>query len=289
MMTRLEMEYWKAVTGGPLPSIKPDAFCSIYDKLIGEARHQEANIGRQAIGYLKSCLREDNPSLVDNNKLKDLIFDKWPSYNDFCIMCMNCKLWMLKCRLSKPARVNSILAKIDHSFNGYIAAASKDAKGLCVRLQDDVYVIVINADAEDDDQIIVHEFMHFVQQVAGKFMDEKPEKALVEVKKFFGIDDRFLNYVLDRHEFYVNVFNEIFNGLQKTYWTYFSKSYAWKDYVGEQMNEIKQNLFKYRDLILTRIWAADNEFMLNYLDVLACISYVDEDFFNDIVEKLKNK
>ena len=80
-----------------------------------------------------------------------------------------------------------------------------------------------------------------------------------------------------------------FNGLQKIYWLYFSKSYSWEDYVEEQMKELKKNVFKYRDSFLTNVWKNNVDIVLSHLDVLACISYVDEQFFNDIVERLKNK
>lgn len=289
-MDKFEQEYWKTLTGGSLPHLAKFENVSLYEKLVNEDKHREVNIGQKALGYLKSNLKEDVPVLIDNEKLKDRILDFWPYYNDFCIMCMQNKLWMLEIDFSDMAKAEKILRRIDPEFNVKLND-DKDGKigGLTVKLADRQYVILINRSLHKNENMILHEFTHYVQFVSGKLVSDEAVRMSKEVKDFFRIDDQFIDYALNRYEFYANVYNDIFNGFQKIYWTYFNKSYSWKDYIEGQMNELKKNVYEYRDSFLTKIWKHDTGSILPYLDVLACISYVDEKFFDEIADKLKNE
>lgn len=252
-------------------------------QLVLEDKHKEVNIGQPALGYLKSQLKEDIISLLDNEKLKKKILKDWKYYKDFCVCCMDKNLWILQTDFSRHQKAERLLK---NRFDAVIdlEGSMKNTAGLTVALSDRDFAILL--DLKANERKLQHEFTHCVQLVTGKILGNLgsvPE----EVKRFFNLSPEYESYVFNEHEFWANVFNDLFNDLQKHYWLH-DKQMKWEDYIGGVGSELLKNALSYRDSLFGTEWKNDGCSSL-FLDLLACIGYVNTGFFNQIIDKLKNR
>ena len=82
----------------------------------------------------------------------------------------------------------------------------------------------------------------------------------------------------------------MFNGLQKIYWLNFKSIYSWEDFIGYEFASLKGNLAA---AVYSQLFVSWNALIgtdgLGYIKLMAAIGYVDPVFYDEIVEKLKNK
>lgn len=155
---------------------------------------------------------------------------------------------------------------------------------LTVSVSSGVFVIIV--DNEANERKLQHEFTHYVQIITGK-MTDSIDGLSEEVKAHFSISDEYERYIFNRHEFWANIYNELFNDMQKNYWLH-HKQLSWEEYVDMVALELERSSLDYRRLFLGHEWMSDGCSPL-FLDTLACIAYVKPDFFDEIIEALKNK
>jgi len=262
------------------------------DRILKEDRHPETNIGQAAIGYLKKCLK-DTLTKVDNETLQDKLLQSWVHYNDFFINCSNNDLYLMCVDFNQPMIAAEQLNKLAPSFD--VDALSKElggmmagTNGLYVPMDDRRYVIFIDSKCKEKDTRIQHEFCYYVESVTGAFiLDDGSVKD--SILDYFGINDELAKYLMNENEFFINLYTDIFNRLQTIYWMTFSKLYSWDKFIDFIFNDLKTTAYSYESSQLFHLWTQtfdDNSF---FIRVLACISYVNADFYKDIVGKLKNK
>lgn len=263
------------------------------EHMIIEDKHKDVNIGQEALGYLKSKLKTDILEKIDILRLQNFIWKSWPNFNDFCICCSDASLWILEIDFNRLEKAPAIIRKIDPNFNLKLKRPPSDSNrpyGLTINLIDNQYVILIDSAAHKDELPILHEFTHFVQYVTGRLLAEADANNLSDkIKNFFGIDDSGVQYISHPFEFWTNIFNDLFTGLQKTYWLRFKNDISWEEYIDAHIASLKLNIPGYRKSSAYVFWRSDIKKRLWYIDLLACISYVDSKLFDKIVEKLKNK
>ena len=145
------------------------------------------------------------------------------------------------------------------------------------------------------------EIKHLIEKLKNKeekVREAAKEKLLLEsadlpenVKKIFNFNN-VVNYMMDKNEFWANIYNDLFNGLQKIYWLKFKDIYEWDSFIDLHFSSLKNyvaNVSKIQESEIYKYWkkiVVNNDF---YFIVLAVIWILDQDFFNEIVEKLKNK
>lgn len=251
--------------------------------LVIEDKHLEVNIGQEALGYLKSNLKEDILMLLDNEILKKKILPQWKHYRDFCICCMNKKIWMLESDFFSHLKAKRILkSKLNVTID--LKGSMTGTNGLTIPISLDEYVVIIDKSANE--RRILHEFTHCVQLIANK-VTKCIDGLAEEIKKYFSIDKSLEDYVFNQHEFWANVFNDLFNDMQKNYWLH-HKEMSWEEYVDILAYDLKNYSLNYMNSLLGKEWEKDDCSFL-FLDLLACIAYVNPSFFDEIIDKLKNK
>lgn len=278
------------IVGLPVPSVSMEEELR-FSHLINEDRHLELNIGQKAIGYLKKNLKLELMH-VDNETLKRLILPTWRHYNDFCINCMNIDLYLLETDFNKPMLAVREMQKIVPSIDIKIVfdtlkGSMTGTYGLSFRITEKSYIILINSAIYKDDEKIQHEFGHYVQEVTGKLILDSDIKE--DVKKYFQIDDQYASYILNEREFWINIFSDMFSGLQKIYWLEFKNTYIWEEFIEDQFNVLKLNVSNFMKTQLFKFWCIYVKTNTFYIRILATISYVKPDFYDEIIEKLKNK
>lgn len=289
-MKPIEEAYYK-ILGHPVPktTIEENKKCNEYVvALIEEVRHKEVNIGQSALGHLKSKLKTDCPSVLDNEILKNKILRSWTYYNDFCINCMKTKFWMLEVDFDDHKKAESLIRKIDEDFPLDLSSSMAETNGLSFLVKNNQVIILIDEKAFKNEERILHEFTHAIQLITGiLILDDKIKN---EVRDYFNIDDQFADYILDEYEFWVNIYNDLFNGLQKIYWLMnFNKIYSWESFINYEMTSLRNDITNFQESQLMTTWSkivGKNDI---YIRLLATISYLKPDFFNDIIERLKNK
>jgi len=252
--------------------------------LVDEDIHREVNIGQAAIGYLKRLL---GPSL--DNRLKTLILPSWDQCNDFCINCMNVDLYLLETDFGSSSHAVGELLKLSKDFDRrklaeVLASSMIGTYGLSF-LAASSFVILVDSSIHRDGKKILHEFTHYVQKVTGKLTLGDDIKN--EVKQHFDLDDQHVRYVLNEQEFWVNIFNDLFNCLQKIYWLYY-KQMSWEDCMNTVAHTIKIDKTDYESSFLFKQWESDGCGLL-FFNLMVCISYIKPEFFDEIVKKLKNR
>ena len=255
-------------------------------RLVLEDKHKDVNIGETALGYLKSELKEDIINLIDNESLKDKTLMSWKHYKDFCICCMDKRLWILQTDFSKHQKAErQIKAKFGVELN--LEGSMKNTDGLTAPLSDKDFIMILDVRANDGR--LQHEFIHCVQLITGKITGSINGLA-EEVKKHFSIGPSMESYVFNEYEFWDNIYTDLFNDLQKNYWLH-HKSMKWEDYVGIVAFELKNDVLNYRRSWLGVEWREDKSQVSStmFLDLLACVAYVNEKFFNQIIDRLKNR
>lgn len=253
-------------------------------KLILEDKHRKVNIGQAALGYLKSLLKEDVIVELDYDVLKEKLLYSWKHYDDFCICCKGKKIYLLKTDFNDHKKAERL---IKNKFNVKLdlAGAMTGTAGLAGQIEEGrTFIIILHTDAPE--RKLQHEFIHCVQFITGKIMDSidgLPE----EVKKHFKIAPEYENYVFNKYEFWANIYNELFNDLQKVYWLHY-KQISWEKYMDAVSYTLKNDKVNYRQSLLGIHWGNDDCNFL-FLDIIACIAYVKPEFFDEIMEKLKNR
>ena len=116
-----------------------------------------------------------------------------------------------------------------------------------------------------------------IQKTAG--IRQKIDKKIV----------KSLGKLPNKDEFWANIYNDFFNGLQKIYWLGSSKIMSWESFVNHQMNGLKINVADWEKSELAESWRNIVKSNIFYLKILAGISYANPDFYDEIIEKLKNK
>lgn len=286
---KVEETYFKIV-GLPKP---PDISLEELAKrkfLLDEDIHREVNIGQAAIGYLKKAL---GPVLtkVDNSRLRILILPSWKHYNDFCINCMDVDLYLLETDFSNASHAAGELQKLNRDFDRRklteeLAGAMNGTYGLSF-LAAGSFIILVDSNIHRDGKKILHEFTHYVQKVTGKLILGDDIKE--EVKEYFNLDDQYARYMLNEREFWANIYNDLFNGLQKIYWLKFKNVYSWEKFIEFHFTDLKRGAYDWMKSAVRLLWnecIGGNDF---YVRILSSISYVKPEFFDEIVEKLKNR
>lgn len=291
-MNKLTKKYYE-ILGLDFPSLQDQMQMTSKIKVILEDKHKEVNIGQKALGYLKSKLKTDIIEKINIDELKDALLKSWVHYNDFCICYSGSSLWLLEIDFNKIKKATSLIKCIDPNFNLILNKPSENSNrpyGLTINLSNDRYVILIDTEAKKDELPLLHEFVHFVQYVTNKLKTSKDEqKVFAKMNEFFGIDNDAMKYITNQFEFWTNVYNDLFAGLQKTYWMRFSDAMTWEEYIESYVSDLKLNILNYEKSAVYTFWKKDFKSGLWQLDVLACISYFNLDLFDKIVNKLKNK
>lgn len=282
-------ESYLKIVGLPKPPDIPLEELAKRKFLVDEDIHKEVNIGQAAIGYLKSMLGSALTK-VDNNRLKKLILPSWKHYNDFCINCMDVGLYLLETDFKNSSHASGELLKLSKDFDRRklkedLAGSMKGTYGLSF-LAAGFFVILVDSENYKDGKKILHEFTHYVQEVTGKLILGDDIKD--EVKKHFNLNDQYVRYILNEQEFWTNIYNDLFNFLQKNYWLHYNKQMNWEEYMNTVAHTIKIDKIDYESSFFFKQWKSD-KCGLQIYDLIACIAYVKPEFFDEIVEKLKNR
>lgn len=290
MKEKIEEAYIKIVGAPKPPDISFEELIKM-KPLIQEDKHKEINIGQSATGYLKTCLQ---PTLtkVDNERLKTLLWVGWPHYNDYCINCMDVDLWMIEADFKKPIKAARQIVKLNPAYD--VKRLAEDLKGamtgtygLSFLSSSKTFIILVDENVYKEDRKIQHEFTHYVVEVTGQLILDGDIKK--EVRSFFGLNDQYVDYMLNEREFWVNIYNDLFNGLQKIYWLNFKNIYSWEQFIEYQFNLLKSMASEWTESSIRNLWEKFVKANAFYIRILAGISYVKPDFFDEIVEKLKNR
>ena len=265
----------------PPPSAFRDGASTIYEDV-----HRDVNVGERAIGYLKSCLRLDTPVEVDMKKLKSLILRSWKHFNDFAIACDDSKLWMIEVDFKKPGMIDKAIAKIDPGFSTKFGE-SNGSYGLFVSLSNGGYAIIIDIAARRDGKKLQHEFTHFVQLVTGKLKSNVSSLAK-KLDDKFKLNGEYASYVLSDYEFMTHLYVDVFNCLQKIYWSAFKNFMKWREFVKQTMDQLSVDFARFEDTVLFAAWAAYCPDSLKYVSLIAAIGYASPDLFAAVVERLMN-
>lgn len=278
------------IVGAPKPADIPFEELVKTKIIIDENRHKEVNIGQKAAGYLKKCLMPD-PVKVDNEQLKPLLLPSWIYFNDYCVNCTDVNLWMLETDFKKPLNAARQLIKLCglldlKSLEAELSSSMKETHGLAVNLYGTGFVILIDSSCFKNETCIMHEFTHYVQLVTKQMkLDGRTMECL---RKTLNMEDKYTSYMLIENEFWANIYNDFFNGLQKIYWLGSSKTMSWESFVNHQMNGLKINVAGWEESELAESWKNVVKTNIFYLKVFAGISYANPDFYDKIIEKLKN-
>lgn len=281
-----EPSNWKYFQHCPLPSRDFNEKISLNLNLKEENKHLEVNVGQKALGYLKSCLAKDRPTKVDNEVLLKKLLPSWKYYNEFCIGCLNVELWLAKIDFNEVEKADELIKQIDPSFNDKFGK-NNGSYGLFIKLGEDRYVILMDKKAAKNEKKIQHEFTHFTQVVRGILVADTSllTKKLLKALPLFSKD--LIKYVCNPFEFWTHIYIDLFNGLQKIYWLKFKDLYSWDEFISIHFANLHvQDL---QNAAIVRIWKktiGSNSF---YFPVLVAIQFVDPNFYNEIIEKLKNK
>lgn len=282
------------------PEITPEKEKALEDdlsRIIKEDKHLDLCIGQAAFGYLKKCLKPI-PTKVDVDRLKSLLSKSWTYYNDFCINFSSLNLFLLESDFSKPMHAAMQLQKLNPNLSVKEAARSlagsmKSTYGLAFKLTDEAYVLLINSDIMKDENKIQHEFGHFVSEVTGKLiLDDTMRNSVL---RYFNVNEDIVEYIFHKREWWINIVTDLFNGLQRIYWSLFSKVYDWETFIEIHFTELKSKVANWRDATIVKLWNADikgnekDRGKTFYFNVLAAVAYVKSDLFDEVVEKLKNR
>ena len=274
---------WKYLKDRPLPQMKLD----LPLELVTEDRHLDVNVGQKALGYLKSCLAKDHPVQVDIEKLKFEILSSWKYYADFFILCEGEQLWVAKTDFNEVERADELVRQVCPEFNEKFGK-NNGSYGLTISLPDGKCLLLMDNEAAKDDKKIMHEFTHFVQMVTGKIKLDKSTE-LDKVKACFKVGKEYADYIFHEYEFWTHMYVDLFNGLQRIYWERF-KDYAWEEFIDSQFSIFLKELTSIETSQLASLWkktfGGNN---LSIFKVLAAIGFANKPFYDEIVEKLKNK
>ena len=292
MQSKFEDMFKMLTTPAPEPADSEAAIArqNAITRLIAEDKHLNVNIGQKAIGYIKSCL-SSSLKLVDMDILKFKLAKSWKHYNDFWINCTRVKLYVMKANFGDhqliAAEISRVTGKQIEESLKMIESLHNGMYGVAFSLDDESFAMIMNTNYRISSTAMQHEFTHFVQYVTGELILDGKVKDTV--KDFFGVSDESIEYMMKPPEFWVNIFNDLFDGMQKIYWKHFKDAFSWNEYVDAMMNGVKQNLASYTDAVIYKMWKTDIGINIFYLDILTGISYLNPAFFDEIVEKLKNK
>lgn len=256
--------------------------------IVKEDKNPEINIGQSALGYLKSCLKKDIIMKINNEKLKSKLLTSWKYFNDFCIACMNVNLWMLEIDFNHIQKADKYIRKIDPNFSKKFGE-NNGSYGLTVLLDKHNCVILFDYNAFKNEKELQHEFTHYVQIVTGKLI--KDNVSLIKrLKECIGVDSELIDYICNPFEFWTHIYNDLFNGLQKIYWLKFKDIYDWDTFIEVHFNDLRANIFDLKNAVILKLWMKFNGNKNSfYFPILAGISFVDKELFNEIKRKLVYK
>ena len=115
------------------------------------------------------------------------------------------------------------------------------------------------------------------------------EVLMKKLQKVLSLSKDLIKYVYSPLEFWTHIYIDLFNSLQKIYWLKFKDVYSWDEFINIHLTNLYTYVQDLQDAAIVRIWEetiGSNSF---YFPVLVAIQFVDPSFFNDIIEKLKNK
>lgn len=263
--------------------------------VVYEDRSLEVNIGQAALGYLKQRLSSDI-TLIDNEELKKLILPSWLHFNDFCINCMKLKLWILETNFKDPMHAVRQILKVSREKLNWkdvreqLSSAMSGTYGLSFQMSADEYCLLINEDANKDDLKILHEFSHYVQKVTGSFViNGKLSKRLRRNLESIGIPKEIAFYFTVPEEFWINIYVDLFGELQKIYWLALKSHMSWKDFIDSEVNSLRNDVANWRKSSIVILWMKILEVQPVHLALLAGISYVEPELFDEVILKLKNE
>ena len=121
---------------------------------------------------------------------------------------------------------------------------------------------------------------------------EQSATALEYLKSCLEKDDsEFLKYILNPFEFWTHIYVDLFNGLQKIYCLKFKDAYDWETFIDVHFNDLKVNVFNcnFKNAAIVKSWSQCIDGNVNYFLILAGISVIDKELFDEITMKLKNK
>ena len=297
LMKTDESKHKYIILGLDKPSIEQqrefiDKIKNAYIEVLNEDKNFQVNIGQAAIGYIKSKLKAERIEKIDYEKLKSIVIKSWPYYNDFCICCSESPLFIMEIDFKRLSKACSLIKSIDCSFDLKLENQDENSPidGMIISLSDNKYVILINTKVNRNEETILHEFTHYVQLVTKEMRLEINLDIIPSaIQSYFNISDQNVNYVCNEYEFLMNMYNEMFNSLQKIYWSAYKKGImTWNDFIDAQLGSLHGNVVDFDKTELWKLWDKIVKKNYFYIPTLACIAYVKPDFFNDVVKQMKD-